>query len=579
MKELLKWVLVLGVSSVLATGCVGGVSKKSRSQSATARIVSSPAASGANSDDEGDGESDAQEEGSSFSSGGTPESLAHFAAGVSHSLRNEEEAALNEFYQSAQADPTNEPVVIEVARRLAAKKQPDKALEILLKSAARSDSTSLLWCHLAQVQLGAGQTNQALASARKAVARAPDFLDAYQTLFAIELDRGDLYGARSALKRAAARAGTNALEQLTVAQLYAEYLRADPKNRPELRAQALAMVDRVASTNLSDQLTLTAALTYERLDEPTKAARLFAPVVEKRPTPGNREKLAELYLAAGEKKKAAQELELIVREAPLRYPQVWHMLGALANEVKEYAGAVNFFQKTIQLAPNMEQAYYDLALAQIEIKQEERALETLKVAAARFPNTFYGEYITGLAYGRIKDWPKAASHLTQAEVIAKASATKDLDYHFYFQCGATAERNHQFPQAVEYFETCLKLKPDYFEAMNYLGYMWAERGENLPRAATLIDRAVKAQPTNAAFLDSKGWILHQQGKHAQSLPWLLKACDLSQEPDATVFEHVGDVYLVLGLKEKAREAWQKSLNIESNAEVKKKLDSLQGNPP
>ena len=44
------------------------------------------------------------------------------------------------------------------------------------------------------------------------------------------------------------------------------------------------------------------------------------------------------------------------------------------------------------------------------------------------------------------------------------------------EIGAAAERNHQFHDAVEYFETSLKLKPDFVEAMNYLGYMWAERG-------------------------------------------------------------------------------------------------------
>ena len=54
---------------------------------------------------------------------------------------------------------------------------------------------------------------------------------------------------------------------------------------------------------------------------------------------------------------------------------------------------------------------------------------------------------------------------------------------------------------------------------------------------------------------------------------------LSEEPDATVCEHVGDVYLALGQKDKAREAWQKSLSIESSDDVKKKLDALPGGPP
>jgi tetratricopeptide (TPR) repeat protein len=216
---------------------------------------------------------------------------------------------------------------------------------------------------------------------------------------------------------------------------------------------------------------------------------------------------------------------------------------------------------------------------QIDLKKNGDALETLALARKKFPNTFVGEYFTGVACGRLKDWSEAVRHFTEAEVIAKAGDSKQLDYQFYFQIAAAAERSHQIPQAVEYFETCLKLKPNFTEAMNYLGYMWAERGENLDHARDLIEKAVKAEPTNAAFLDSLGWVLFKQGKNAEALPWLIKARDLSDEPDATVCEHVGDVYLALGRKDKAREAFEKSLAIESNNDVKKKLDQLVAGPP
>ena len=45
--------------------------------------------------------------------------------------------------------------------------------------------------------------------------------------------------------------------------------------------------------------------------------------------------------------------------------------------------------------------------------------------------------------------------------------------------------------------------------MNYLGYMLADRGEQLPRARDLIERAVRLDPTNAAFLDSMGWTFYK----------------------------------------------------------------------
>ena len=49
----------------------------------------------------------------------------------------------------------------------------------------------------------------------------------------------------------------------------------------------------------------------------------------------------------------------------------------------------------------------------------------------------------------------------------------------------------------------------------------------------------------------------------------------SEEEDATLFDHLGDIYAVLGRQDKAREAWKKSLSLEPNEQVRKKLE-LQG---
>ena len=43
------------------------------------------------------------------------------------------------------------------------------------------------------------------------------------------------------------------------------------------------------------------------------------------------------------------------------------------------------------------------------------------------------------------------------------------------------------------------------------------------------------------------------------------------EPDATLLDHLGDIYAALGRLAEAREAWRKSLEVEANPEVEKKL--------
>ena len=78
--------------------------------------------------------------------------------------------------------------------------------------------------------------------------------------------------------------------------------------------------------------------------------------------------------------------------------------------------------------------------------------------------------------------------------------------------------------------------------MNYMGYMWAEHGMKLDQAKALIEKAIKAEPKNAAYLDSLGWVLFKLNQPKEALGHILKAVELSEEPDPTLLDHLGDIY-------------------------------------
>jgi tetratricopeptide (TPR) repeat protein len=157
-------------------------------------------------------------------------------------------------------------------------------------------------------------------------------------------------------------------------------------------------------------------------------------------------------------------------------------------------------------------------------------------------------------------------------VIARATDPRRLTQGFYFQLGAAHERRGDLAEAEKCFEKCLEIAPEFAEAMNYLGYMWAENGLHLERARELIEKAIKLEPKNAAYLDSLAWVLFRLNQPSQALEYVLKAVDLSEEPDATVQDHLGDIYAALNQMDKARAAWQKSLELEANDKVRKKLE-------
>jgi tetratricopeptide (TPR) repeat protein len=183
------------------------------------------------------------------------------------------------------------------------------------------------------------------------------------------------------------------------------------------------------------------------------------------------------------------------------------------------------------------------------------------------------EYLSGIACSGLKDYTNAFSHFNAAEVIAQARESNQLTREFYFQFGATCERKGDYPDAEKYFEKCIELSPDFSEALNYLGFMWADRGEKLDRARELIEKAVRLEPRNAAYLDSMGWVLFKLGQPKQALDCILKAIEYSEEEDPTLYDHLGDIYAVLGQTDKAHAAWGKSLALEPNEQVRRKAGS------
>jgi tetratricopeptide (TPR) repeat protein len=323
-------------------------------------------------------------------------------------------------------------------------------------------------------------------------------------------------------------------------------------------------------------LRLRMADAFDLAGDSAQAAQLYLELLKQLPdAPPLRDrihaKLTDIYLRGREPHRAIEQLEAIVHDDPTN-PQAYYYLGSILFDEKKLAEAADCFGKAILLKPDLEEGYYELAQVQLGMEKNSEALATLEKARQKFASNFVLEYFTAMAFSRQKAFAEALQHFTAAEVIAQATNPKLLNENFYFQLGAVNERKSDYAQAEKYFEKCLQLEPNFPEAMNYLGYMWAEHGQNLDRARDLIQKAVKAEPKNAAYLDSLAWVLFKLKQPQDALPYALQAVALSDTPDATVYDHVGDIYAALNQSDNARAAWRKSLSLEASEEVRKKLE-------
>ncbi len=503
---------------------------------------------------------------------------AHYAAGVIHEMNDEAAAALDDYYQAALNDPDNEWLVLEVSRRFIQSKQPEKALEVLSRATERPDASGAILARLGLVYSQLGKYDQAAAADRAAIKRAPELLAGYQNLFLNYLQTKQETEALKVLDEAARQPNADAEFLIALADLYGNFILQAPTKKDQVKGKALAVLNRAEKLNpRNPSLRLRLADGFNLAGDSAKAAQVYLDLLKTLPDlPFLKERvharLADIYLRESDRPHATEQLQAIIRDDPTN-PEAYYRLGYLANLDQKPTEAAEYFSKTILLSPDFEPAYYDLALAQIGQNKADDALLTLEKARKRFQKNFVLEYCTAVAYSQQKAYAQALPHFTEAEVIANASDPKRLDERFYFQVGAAYERSGDYAQAEAYFQKCLQHAPDFAEALNYLGYMWAEHGLKLDEARKLIEKALKIQPDNAAYLDSLGWVFYKQNQPQKALEYILKAVQLSKEPDATVFDHLGDIYAALKQPDKAREAWTKSLALESNDQVRKKLEA------
>ena len=151
------------------------------------------------------------------------------------------------------------------------------------------------------------------------------------------------------------------------------------------------------------------------------------------------------------------------------------------------------------------------------------------------------------------------------------------DEQLLFESAILVDKKGQQDEAITIMERVLELYPDHPEALNYIGYVWADRNINLDRALKYIEKAVELKPDNGYILDSLGWVYYRLGRLNEARTWLEKAVKLAPE-DPNIFDHLGDVYTSLQMTDKAGEAYRKAIELfeeeGKKAAVRKKLHDL-----
>lgn len=129
----------------------------------------------------------------------------------------------------------------------------------------------------------------------------------------------------------------------------------------------------------------------------------------------------------------------------------------------------------------------------------------------------------------------------------------------YYARGIALERAGQFDRAEKDLLAAIEIQPEEPSLLNYLGYSWIDRNENLDRGLELIRKAVKLSPDDGYILDSLAWAYYRLGRYEEAIAPMEKAV-AAMSSDPVVNDHLGDIYWKVGRKREAEVQWQRALS-------------------
>jgi len=170
-----------------------------------------------------------------------------------------------------------------------------------------------------------------------------------------------------------------------------------------------------------------------------------------------------------------------------------------------------------------ENDYYEgLALTQLG-RHEEALLCLEKVVASHFSflHIIQARMVLGYIYSVTGRYRLAEIEFTKVNELGLQSsqAFAALGYALYAQ--------RKVPEGVEALKKALELDPKNSNALNSLGFIYAEEQVDLGKALTLCRQAVEISPRNAAYLDSLGWAYFRLGDFVEARATFRRALDLS----------------------------------------------------
>jgi tetratricopeptide (TPR) repeat protein len=498
--------------------------------------------------------------------------------------------ALDAYEKALICDPDADYIIRKIPVILLRMNRGDEAVSLLRSYLEKKPADAGIRMLLARVYIGLARYDEAAEQYQAIHRQDPEEITALMLLSELYLNQDKLPEAESTLQEVLLVDSEAYPAHVLLARIYLN------TKRPDL---SLAAYDQALALNWSTELLLEKSEVYRLQEQYEELNGIYRKILEE--DPGNERvslALINSLLLGNKEDEALAELERF-RKGSDHSDKADLSIARFYVRMKKYEQAIELLRSSLNKnsAPD---THYLLAVVLTQTEQYDKALEQLRLIG-KDAEEYESAVSLQVRVLRTLDRPEQAIELLERVVQDEKTRSPDMyvmlaalyqlqdktelgrgafgramsafpdDDELLYEYGIFLDTVGQQDEAISVMQEVIKRQPKHSEALNYVGYSWADKSINLDKALDYIRRAVELKPENGYVLDSLGWVYYRLGRYEDARQALEEAVRLSEE-DPTIFEHLGDVYYALGLKEEGLAAYRKALDLlEAGSDAKTNL--------
>lgn len=277
---------------------------------------------------------------------------------------------------------------------------------------------------------------------------------------------------------------------------------------------------------------------------------------------GDKHRVMKRLTRSDNKDLSIDQIQKLANSLVLRHPRFAESHVIKGNVLWQRGNAEearSLFMTAVGINPKHIDAWRMLINTDISLKLADDAIAHGKEALAANPGNAMLMYFTGLAY-MVKEDYDSGRELLELALDHSESEKNYLRSVIYGTLGDIYHRLKMDAASDVAYEEALALDSNNITVLNNYAYYLAVRKKDLDKAEKFSRLSNELEPNSATLQDTYAWVLFQQGRYQEALIWIEKAMR-GDRTSAVLFEHYGDILMMVGREKEALKQWERALAI------------------